>query len=83
MHTLVRNPKALGNLIQRERKALKLSQTEFAERVGMRQPAISMVEKGHAALKLDTLLTILAALDLDFTVGPRAKGSIDDFAAML
>jgi HTH-type transcriptional regulator / antitoxin HipB len=83
MQTLIRNPKALGNLIQSKRKALRLSQAEFAERVGLRQPVISQVEKGHAALKLDTLLVILAALDLDLTVGSRAKGSIHDFATML
>ena len=83
MTTLIRSPRALGNMIQRERKQRRWSQTELGERTGMRQSAISMIEKGQAALKLDTLLTIVAALDLDIQIGPRARGSIEEFAGML
>jgi HTH-type transcriptional regulator / antitoxin HipB len=83
MTTLIRSPKALGNMIQRERKRRGWSQAEFGEHIAMRQSAVSMIEKGHAALKLENLLTILAVLDLDIHVGPRAKGSIAQFADML
>lgn len=83
MMTLIRSPKALGNMIQRERKQRGWSQAELGERISMRQSAVSMIEKGQAALKLDTVLTIVAALDLDLNIGPRERGSIDDFADML
>ena len=83
MTTLIRSAKALGNLIQRERKQKGWSQAELGDRVAMRQSAVSMIEKGQAALKLDTLMTIMAALDLDLHVGPRAKGSTKDFVDML
>jgi HTH-type transcriptional regulator / antitoxin HipB len=83
MSTLIRSPAALGNAVQRARKARGLSQADLGALAGLRQSAISMVEKGHAPLKLDILLKLLAVLDLDLTIGPRAKGSIDDFAGML
>jgi HTH-type transcriptional regulator / antitoxin HipB len=83
MSTLIRSPAALGNAIQRARKARGLNQADLGALAGLRQSAVSMVEKGHAPLKLDTLLKLLAVLDLDLTIGPRAKGSIDDFAGML
>jgi HTH-type transcriptional regulator / antitoxin HipB len=83
MATLIRSPKALGNMIQRERKQRGWSQAELGEHTSMRQSAISMIEKGQAALKLDTLLTIVAALDLDLQIVPRARGSIEDFKDML
>jgi HTH-type transcriptional regulator / antitoxin HipB len=83
MATLIRSPGALGNMIQRARKQKGWSQAELGEHTNMRQSAVSMIEKGQAALKLDTLLTIVAALDLDLQIGPRARGSIEDFAGML
>jgi HTH-type transcriptional regulator / antitoxin HipB len=83
MNLLVRSPKALGNIIQTERKRQGLSQASFGEHINMRQSVISMVEKGHSALKLENLLSILAALDLDIQITPRTKGSIKDFADMM
>jgi HTH-type transcriptional regulator / antitoxin HipB len=83
MNQLVRSPKVLGNILQNARKKQGFSQTAFGEHINMHQSAVSMIEKGHSALKLDNLLSILAALDLDIVVVPRAKGSIEDFADML
>jgi HTH-type transcriptional regulator / antitoxin HipB len=83
MNHLIRSPKVLGTLIQTTRKKQGLSQAAFGELVGLHQSAVSLVEKGHAAIKLETLLSILAALDLDLTISPRAKGSIEDFTDLL
>ena len=82
MNFLVRSPKALGNVIRNERKKLGLSQAALGKRVNLPQAAISFVENGHGALKLENMLALLAALDLDFQIMPRAKGSIQDFADM-
>jgi HTH-type transcriptional regulator / antitoxin HipB len=78
MNILIRSPKMLGNAIQRKRKALKLSQAQLGAMVGLHQSAISLIEKGHDPLKLDTLLAIITALDLDLIVAQRTKPSVQD-----
>nr|RAV90314.1 transcriptional regulator [Aerococcus tenax]RAV93366.1 transcriptional regulator [Aerococcus mictus] len=74
MANLARNPKQIGNIIRRARKRLGWSQTQLGERAGLRQETISLIEAGNPATKLDTILAVLAALDLEFQVGPRSKG---------
>jgi HTH-type transcriptional regulator / antitoxin HipB len=83
MLNLIRSPKSLGNAIHRARKEQRLSQTQLGEKTGMQQSDISKIENGHAAMKLETLLSLLAALDLDLQITPRAKSSIKDLADML
>jgi HTH-type transcriptional regulator/antitoxin HipB len=75
MNSLARNPKQLGNLIRRARKKQGLSQSELGSKANLRQETISLIENGHPAAKLETLLAILAALDLEFRIGPRSEGS--------
>jgi HTH-type transcriptional regulator/antitoxin HipB len=75
MNDLGRDPKQIGNSIQRARKARRWTQQMLAERVGMRQETISLVETGNPAARVDTILAILAALDLEFQVAPRTKVS--------
>lgn len=74
MSGLARNPKQIGNLIRRARKKLGWSQTELGERAGMRQETISLIETGNPATKLETILAILAVLDLEFRIEQRSKG---------
>jgi len=75
MNSLARDPKQIGNLIRRSRKKQGLSQSVLGSKAGLRQETISLIENGHPAAKLETLLAILAALDLEFRIGPRSKGS--------
>lgn len=74
MMDLARNPKQIGNLIRRARKQRGWSQTRLGEKAGLRQETISLIESGNPATKLDTIFAVLAALDLEFKVGPRSKG---------
>ncbi len=74
MNDLARTPQQLGTLIQRARKAQGWSQTELAERAGLRQATISGIETGEKPGRLDTILALLAALDLEFRVAARSKG---------
>lgn len=74
MPDLARSPEQLGNLIRRSRKKLRLSQRELGERTGLRQETISLIETGNPATRLDTILTVLAALDLEFQVATRSRG---------
>ncbi|MDB5806027.1 MAG: transcriptional regulator, family [Betaproteobacteria bacterium] len=71
---LARDPRQAGNIIRNARKALNLSQGELAEKVGTRQATISLIESGSGATRLETILAILAALDLELTIGPRSRG---------
>lgn len=74
MADLARNPKQVGNIIRRARKQRGWSQTQLGERAGLRQETVSLIESGNPATRLDTILAVLAALDLEFQIGPRSKG---------
>lgn len=78
MDHLARSPKQIGNIVRRARKALGMSQSELGSRTGLRQATVSLVETGNPAVRLDTLLTILGALDLEFRIGPRRKAGPHD-----
>ena len=73
MPELARDPIQIGNLIRRARKKRMWSQEELAGKTGLRQATISLIESGNPASKLATLLTVLAALDLEFQIAPRSR----------
>jgi len=75
---LARNAKQIGNEIRRQRKKRNLTQTALADLVGLRQATISEIESGHPAARLDTILNVLAALDLEFQIAPRSRHSPRD-----
>ncbi|MGL4960926.1 MAG: helix-turn-helix domain-containing protein [Inquilinus sp.] len=55
-----------------------MSQTQLAGRAGLRQETISLIETGNPAAKLETIVAVLAALDLEFRIVPRSKGAAAD-----
>jgi len=73
--TLVRIPKQLGDALRRYRTLAGLTQSQLAAKAGLRQATISQIEAGSSATKFGTVCTILAALDLEMTIGPRSKSS--------
>lgn len=75
MTDVARAPNQLGNAIRRARKKRGLSQSQLGELSDLRQETVSLIEMGHPAAKLGTLLSILAALDLELRVAPRGKNS--------
>ena len=78
MKDLARDPRQVGNLVRRARKKQGLSQSQLGDRAGLRQETISLIETGHPAAKLQTILGILAALDLELRIVPRSKGQAAD-----
>ncbi len=78
MKDLARDPRQVGNLIRRARKRQGLSQSQLGDKAGLRQETISLIETGHPAAKLQTILGILAALDLELRIVPRSKGQAVD-----
>ena len=77
VNDLARDPRQIGNLIRRARKKQGLSQTALGAKAGLRQETISLIESGHPAAKIETLLAVLAVLDLEFQVAPRSKAGRD------
>jgi len=78
MSALVRTPRQIGSIVRRSRMASGLNQTQLGERTGLRKETISLIETGNPAAKMKTILAVLAALDLEFRIGSRAKGSAKD-----
>lgn len=81
MSELARDPKQIGHIIRRARKKLGWSQSKLGEKAGLRQETVSLIESGNPAARLETILALLAALDLEFRVTPRSKqdaASIED-----
>lgn len=75
MNDLARDPKQIGNIIRRARKQRQLSQNKLGDLTGLRQETISLIENGNSAAKIETLLTVLAALDLEFQIAARSRGA--------
>lgn len=71
---LTRDPKQIGNTIRRVRKQLGMNQKTLGEKSGLRQETISLIENGNPSTKIETLLAVLAALNLEFQIAPRSKG---------
>lgn len=78
MIDLARTPEQIGAAVRRARKTHGWSQSVLGERAGLRQETISLIETGNPAAKLETLLAVLAALDLEFRIAPRAKATSAD-----
>ena len=74
MSDLARDPTQIGNLIRRARKRQGLSQQALGNKVGLRQETVSLLENGNPATRLETLLAVLAALDLELKIAVRSKG---------
>jgi HTH-type transcriptional regulator / antitoxin HipB len=68
---LVTSPHQLAITVRDQRKQMQMSQTDVADRVGLRQETISAFENKADRTKLDTLFRILAALNLEIHVVPR------------
>lgn len=77
MAELARSPEQLGNTIRRARKKSGMSQSELGKKSGLRQETISLIENGNPAAKLETILAVLSALDLEMQITTRKSPLID------
>ncbi len=83
MNNIARDPRQIGNLIRRTRRNKALSQRQLGEKAGLRQETLSLIETGNPSTKIETLLAILAALDLEFQIAPRSKEWSQDIENIL
>ena len=77
MNQIVRLPSQLGALIQSARLQRNMTQQQLASLIGKQQKTISAIENGSEGTKLDTLLRVIAILDLDLQVIPRRNDGKD------
>lgn len=75
MHQLARTSRQISAVLRRARKRQGLSQVQLAERIHRRQATISSLEAGEPTTQLQTLLDVLAALDLELVIRTRTKVS--------
>lgn len=78
MSSIARSSKQLGSLIQQSRKTRNWSQTDLAQRAGLRQEMVSKIEAGQPGSRVASIFDLLAALDLEMTLAPRTKSSSAD-----
>ncbi len=82
MENFVRIPRDLGSATRQARREKSWTQADLATRSGVWQETISKIEAGQGGAKLDTILALLAALDLELSVRTRSKGSASEFDNM-
>ena len=75
LEIIARGTEQLGTALMRFRKKEEWNQQRVAERAGVKQPVVSLVESGATGTKLETLFKILAALDLELVVRKRRKSN--------
>ncbi len=78
MQPTARTPAQIGAILQRERRARRLTQAQLGARIGRRQATISKLEKGEPATQLSTLCDALSALNLELHVAERGKAGKAD-----
>ncbi|OED49598.1 helix-turn-helix domain-containing protein [Leisingera sp. S232] len=76
MKLTARTAGQLGEALRRTRKARGWTQGDISARTNLRVATISSLENGDAGTKLATVLTVMAALGLEFQLAERG-GSVD------
>ncbi|MHA3902439.1 helix-turn-helix domain-containing protein [Castellaniella sp. WN] len=66
----------LGAMLQASRKALGLTQSVLASRIGLSQSRVSHLELNAHELSVEQLLAWCAALDLELAVGTRGSAAV-------
>ena len=77
MGKVIRSNKDLGAAIRLARKQQNLRQVDVAQKASVRQALVSDIENGATTAKLDSVMRVLAALDLDLSVVPRRTTGFD------
>jgi len=73
----ITNTKQLSAYLRDVRLDEKLSQTDVAKKVGIRQDTVSSFELKPESTKIETFFKLLSALQLDITITPRNSNDAD------
>ncbi|RCK52317.1 XRE family transcriptional regulator [Thalassospira profundimaris] len=75
MKITARTPDQIGNALRRVRKAKGMTQKDVSARTNLRVATISSLENGDPGTQMRTVISVLAALDLEFVVQDRIQES--------
>jgi HTH-type transcriptional regulator / antitoxin HipB len=78
MNHIARTAQQIGAILRRQRRHLRLTQMGLVDRIKLRQATISKLEAGEPGARLETLLDVLAALNLELVIRSRTKASTDE-----
>ena len=73
MEQIARTSRQIGTAIRRRRRHLELRQGDVGARTNLRQATVSALENGEPGTQLRTLITVMAALDLEIVLRERTK----------
>ncbi len=76
MNQILSVPSQVGLVLRAARKSAGLSQKALAARLGLSQNRLSELETSPGTLRVDQLLSVLAALGLELQVQPRGGGPV-------
>lgn len=77
MDRAIRNNKELGETIRLVRKNKRMRQVDVAKKASVRQALVSELENGATSAKIDTIIKILAALEMDLAIVSRRKAEFN------
>ena len=75
---LIHTAKDLGLYVRDQRKAQKLSQSEVAAAVNLKQATISEFENKPETTQVETLFRILAAANLEIHIIPKGQQVVSE-----
>lgn len=76
----IRSTTEFGEAIRKARLARRWRQVDLAASADVRQALVSELENGETSARLDTVLRVLAALDLDLAITDRQSTEFDPTA---
>lgn len=82
MEQIARTPQQIGAAVRRVRRHQALTQAQLGEKITRRQATVSKLEAGAPNSRIGTLMDVLAALNLELVVRPRARVSESDMEAI-
>ena len=77
MGKVIRSNQDLGAALRLARKNRNLRQVDVAQKASVRQALVSELENSATTAKLNTVIRVLAALDLDLSIVPRRTTGFD------
>lgn len=75
---IIRSAKDLALYLNDKRKQLKMSQSEVADLVGLKQDTVSKFENSPDNSRIDTLFRILSALNLNISLVEKNQGTHEE-----
>jgi HTH-type transcriptional regulator/antitoxin HipB len=73
MRQVITTPAQVGEIIRGRRKARRVSQHELAEKLGITQGRLSVLEADPASMPLERLVRLAKLLDLELVLQDKPK----------